>query len=109
VLCMHPHLSLKFLGVALLGYTVAGVYVREDMGGSGLGRIDASVIFEALATGCTSTTSFISVLLAGGLCVAVGWGAGVVGVLFDLVLCLALRCAVLCGELCCERERERAL
>ena len=30
---------------------MGGVYVREDVGGSGLGRLDAALIFEALATG----------------------------------------------------------
>ncbi|KAM9220703.1 isobutyryl-CoA dehydrogenase, mitochondrial isoform 2-T2 [Dugong dugon] len=38
-----------------------GVYVRTDVGGSGLSRLDTSVIFEALATGCTSTTAYISI------------------------------------------------
>ncbi|XP_012595060.2 isobutyryl-CoA dehydrogenase, mitochondrial isoform X1 [Microcebus murinus] len=44
---------------ALLGF--GGVYVRTDVGGSGLSRLDTSVIFEALATGCTSTTAYISI------------------------------------------------
>nr|KAF6281962.1 acyl-CoA dehydrogenase family member 8 [Myotis myotis] len=44
---------------AQLGF--GGVYVRTDVGGSGLSRLDASVIFEALATGCTSTTAYISI------------------------------------------------
>ncbi|XP_070256158.1 isobutyryl-CoA dehydrogenase, mitochondrial isoform X1 [Myotis yumanensis] len=44
---------------AQLGF--GGVYVRTDIGGSGLSRLDASVIFEALATGCTSTTAYISI------------------------------------------------
>ena len=38
-----------------------GIYVREDVGGSGLSRLDCSVIFEALATGCVSTTAYISI------------------------------------------------
>lgn len=29
-----------------------GIYVREDVGGSGLGRLDAVLIFEALAAAC---------------------------------------------------------
>jgi alkylation response protein AidB-like acyl-CoA dehydrogenase len=35
--------------------------VREDVGGSGLGRLDAALIFEALAHGCPSIGSFISI------------------------------------------------
>jgi len=31
---------------------MGGVYIREDVGGSGLTRLDATLIFEALATGC---------------------------------------------------------
>jgi len=40
---------------------LAGIYVREDVGGSGLGRLDAVLIFEALAHGCPSIGSFISI------------------------------------------------
>ena len=40
---------------------MAGIYVREDVGGSGLGRLDAALIFEALAYGCPSIASFISI------------------------------------------------
>lgn len=40
---------------------LAGIYVREDAGGSGLGRLDAVLIFEALAYGCPSIASFISI------------------------------------------------
>ncbi len=39
----------------------SGVYVREDVGGSGLTRLDSSVIFEALSTGCVSTTAYLSI------------------------------------------------
>ena len=31
---------------------MAGIAVREDIGGSGLKRLDAALIFEALSTGC---------------------------------------------------------
>src|SRR5258706_15079970 len=44
---------------AALGF--AGVYVREDVGGSGLSRLDAPVIFEALAHGDVSTAAFLSI------------------------------------------------
>lgn len=40
---------------------LGGIYVREDVGGSGLGRLDAVLIFEALAHGCPSIGSFISI------------------------------------------------
>jgi alkylation response protein AidB-like acyl-CoA dehydrogenase len=44
---------------AELGF--AGLYVNEDVGGAGLGRLDAAVVFEELAAGCTSTAAFISI------------------------------------------------
>ena len=44
---------------AELGF--AGIYVREDVGGSALSRLDAALIFEALSEGCTSTAAFISI------------------------------------------------
>ena len=44
---------------AALGF--AGIYVREDAGGSGLSRLDAAVIFEELARGCVTTAAFISI------------------------------------------------
>jgi alkylation response protein AidB-like acyl-CoA dehydrogenase len=40
---------------------LAGIYVREDVGGSGLGRVEAVLVFEALAYGCPSIASFISI------------------------------------------------
>ena len=40
---------------------MGGVYVREDVGGSGLTRLDAAVIFEALATGCPTVSAYISI------------------------------------------------
>ncbi len=38
-----------------------GIYIREDVGGSGLGRLDAVLIFEALAAGCPGFSSMISI------------------------------------------------
>ena len=38
-----------------------GVYLKEDVGGLGLGRLDAAIIFEELAAGCTSTTAYITI------------------------------------------------
>src|SRR3569623_756028 len=44
---------------ANLGF--AGIYVRDDVGGSALNRLDAALIFEELAQGCTSTAAYISI------------------------------------------------
>lgn len=40
---------------------MAGIYVREDVGGSDLTRLDATLIFEALSYACPSIASFISI------------------------------------------------
>ncbi|MDQ0506308.1 acyl-CoA dehydrogenase family protein [Xanthobacter agilis] len=40
---------------------MGGIYVREDVGGSGLSRLDAALIFEALATGCPGTAAYLSI------------------------------------------------
>ena len=40
---------------------LAGIYVRESSGGSGLTRLDAAVIFEELAAACTSTAAYLSI------------------------------------------------
>src|SRR6201996_3843729 len=40
---------------------MGGVYIRDDVGGSALTRFDAALIFEALATGCPTTSAFISI------------------------------------------------
>ena len=40
---------------------MGGVYVRDDVGGSGLTRLDAALIFEALSTGCPSVSAYISI------------------------------------------------
>ena len=37
------------------------LYVDKNYGGMGLGRLDASIIFEQLAQGCTSTTAFMTI------------------------------------------------
>jgi alkylation response protein AidB-like acyl-CoA dehydrogenase len=44
---------------AELGF--AGIYVREDVGGTGLGRLDAAIIFEALSRGDVATAAFLSI------------------------------------------------
>jgi alkylation response protein AidB-like acyl-CoA dehydrogenase len=40
---------------------MGGIYVREASGGSGLTRLDAALIFEALATGCPVISAYISI------------------------------------------------
>lgn len=45
--------------LAALGF--AGIYVREDVGGSGLTRLDAALIFEELSRGCIATAAFVSI------------------------------------------------
>src|SRR5438876_7822850 len=44
---------------AALGF--AGIYVREQFGGSGLSRLDATIIFEELASACVSTAAYLSI------------------------------------------------
>lgn len=44
---------------AALGF--AGIYVKGDVGGSQLTRLDAAIIFEELSAGCTSTAAYISI------------------------------------------------
>jgi len=40
---------------------LGGIYVSDDMGGSGLTRTDAALVFEALAMACPSVGSFLSI------------------------------------------------
>jgi alkylation response protein AidB-like acyl-CoA dehydrogenase len=44
---------------AELGF--AGIYVAEDVGGSGLSRFDAALVFEELAQGCTTSAAYLSI------------------------------------------------
>jgi alkylation response protein AidB-like acyl-CoA dehydrogenase len=44
---------------AALGF--ASIYIPEEKGGTGLGRLEAALIFEALSTGCVSTASFLTI------------------------------------------------
>ena len=55
--CIFPVEVLREAGSLGLG----GIYVAEAHGGSGLSRLDAAIIFEELATGCTSTAAYISI------------------------------------------------
>ena len=43
------------------GLGFAGLYVAEDVGGSALSRLDASIVFEQLSYGDVSTAAFISI------------------------------------------------
>jgi len=40
---------------------MGAIYVREDVGGSALSRFEATLIFEALATGCPALSAYISI------------------------------------------------
>jgi alkylation response protein AidB-like acyl-CoA dehydrogenase len=55
--CIFPVDALR--AAAALGF--AGIYVKDDVGGSGLTRLDAALIFEELATGCVSTAAYLSI------------------------------------------------
>jgi alkylation response protein AidB-like acyl-CoA dehydrogenase len=45
--------------IAELGF--GGLYVSEDAGGSGLSRLDATLVFEALSMACPSVAAFLSI------------------------------------------------
>lgn len=44
---------------AELGF--GAIYVSEESGGAGLGRLEAALVMEAMAYGCPSTSAFISI------------------------------------------------
>jgi len=48
-----------WLQLAELG--LGGIYVPEEAGGAGLSRLDATLIFEALAMACPSVAAFLSI------------------------------------------------
>jgi len=52
-----PEVALR--AAAALGF--AGIYVRDQFGGTGLGRLDAALIFEELAGACVSTAAYLSI------------------------------------------------
>src|SRR5579862_3531072 len=52
-----PEAALR--SAAALGF--AGIYVGEEFGGSGLTRLDATIIFEELAAACVSTAAYLSI------------------------------------------------
>ncbi len=45
--------------LADLGF--GGLYVSEETGGSGLARLDATLVFEALSMACPSVAAFLSI------------------------------------------------
>ena len=40
---------------------MGGVFIAEDVGGSGLSRLTGTLIFEALATGCPTVAAYMSI------------------------------------------------
>lgn len=54
---VFPKETLKAAGS--LGFM--SLYTPENAGGLGLSRLDSSIIFEQLSTGCTSTTAFMTI------------------------------------------------
>ena len=57
---MDKHFPVDVLAEAgALG--LGGIYTREDVGGTGLGRLDAVLIFEALAEACPTISAYISI------------------------------------------------
>ena len=55
--CTFPVEALR--KAAALGF--GGIYVRDDVGGSNLTRLDAALIFEGLARGCASSAAYVSI------------------------------------------------
>ncbi len=56
----HSHFPVDVLREAAeLG--MAGMVAREDIGGAQLTRLDAALIFEQLATGCITTSAYLSI------------------------------------------------
>ncbi|MCZ1003475.1 acyl-CoA dehydrogenase family protein [Streptomyces mirabilis] len=56
----HKHFPLDVLRKAA-GLGLGGVYVREEVGGSGLTRADGVLVFETLASGCPSIAGYLSI------------------------------------------------
>ena len=54
---IFPRATIK--AAADLGF--AAIYVSEESGGIGLGRLEAALIMEAMAYGCPTTSAFISI------------------------------------------------
>src|ERR671920_2470696 len=54
---IFPRETIK--AAAELGF--GAIYVSEESGGIGLGRLESALIMEAMAYGCPSTSAFISI------------------------------------------------
>lgn len=48
-----------FKKAAALG--LAGIYIKPDIGGAGLSRLDAAIIFEELSRACPSSAAYLSI------------------------------------------------
>jgi alkylation response protein AidB-like acyl-CoA dehydrogenase len=55
--CFFPVETLR--KAAKLGFS--GICVKPELGGCGLGRLEASLIFEELSTACVSTAAYLSI------------------------------------------------
>lgn len=56
----HNHFPIDMMReAAKLG--MASIVAAEDIGGAGLKRLDAAIIFEQLASGCVSTSAYLSI------------------------------------------------
>ncbi len=51
----------KTLWPEIAGLGLGGIYVSEEHGGSGLTRLDATLVFEALSMSCASVAAFLSI------------------------------------------------
>ncbi|MEH0196647.1 isobutyryl-CoA dehydrogenase [Caulobacter sp. CCNWLY153] len=56
----HKHFPVDVLREAA-GLGFAGIYVNDDVGGSGLSRLDASIIFEALSYGDVPVAAYLTI------------------------------------------------
>jgi hypothetical protein len=54
---IFPKSTIKKAGE--LGF--CGIYISEEVGGLGMSRLDAAIIFEELAASCPSTTAYITI------------------------------------------------
>lgn len=55
--CIFPKETLQ--KAAELG--LAGIYIKDDIGGSNLSRLDAALVFEELSAACIPTAAFLSI------------------------------------------------
>ena len=82
--CFFPRATIK--AAAELGF--CAICVSTEQGGSGLGRLEAALIVEAMAYGCPSTSAFISIHnMAGWMINRFGGAALKAKYLPSLVIC----------------------